>query len=135
MVFFIPLLVLYLTSDKRQEIFPASLEIFIREYVFEGVFSRFVEVVHVELANEGMDVTMPEERGQYFLLESLNIPDGEFLTRRKPLDNVLKGRILNKRRVTSRISYVFLMKRATQCSIISDFIDFLLLRFYYLNYW
>ena len=74
------------------------------EDVLGGIFPGFVEAVHVELANEGVDVAMPEERGQNFLLEGLDVPDGEFLLRGEPVDDVLKGRVLGEGRVTYRIS-------------------------------
>ena len=88
-----------------------------------------MEAIHIELTNERMNIPMSEESGKYFLLKSLNVLDGKFLTGRQPLNNMFKVRLLNEMEVTSRISYVFLMKRATECSILSDFIDFLFFRF------
>ena len=104
MILFTPLLILDLPPDKGQEILPVLPEVLVGEYVLGGIFAGFMEAVHVELPNEGVNIAMPEERGQYFLFEGLDVPDRELLARGQPLYNVLEGRLLNGRRVTSRIS-------------------------------
>lgn len=47
-----------------------------------------MESIHIELPDKGMYVPVPEESGQYFPLKTINIPDGKFLSRWQPLNNV-----------------------------------------------
>jgi hypothetical protein len=56
------------------------LKVFIAENVFGEILSGFVETVHVELSDEGVDVAVSEVKGQNLLLEELYILDGELFS-------------------------------------------------------
>ena len=47
------------------------------ENVLVLLVSDFVKVIHVELADEGGEVAVPEVDGEDFLLEAVDIEDGE----------------------------------------------------------
>ena len=59
------------------------------EDIFAGIFAAFVEAVHVELANEGVNVPMSEVFGQDVILEVINLFDGELSAVNHPVDDVL----------------------------------------------
>ena len=88
----------------RAEIPGVSSELAVLKDVLVLLVADLVEVVHVELADEGGEVAVPEVGGQDLLLEALNIKDGEVGALLVPGDNagVLIG--LNGKGVTSRIS-------------------------------
>jgi hypothetical protein len=58
----------------------------VAEDVFAGVFAAFVEAVHVELADEGVDVAMAEVLGEDVVLELINLLDCELASVGHPVD-------------------------------------------------
>lgn len=57
------------------------------ENIFRGFFAALVEPIHVELADETVDVSVPEVLGEDSLLELLNVFDGKLFAISRPLDN------------------------------------------------
>ena len=53
-----------------------------------------MESIHVELPDKGMYVSMSEESGQYLPLQTFNIPNGKFLSRWQPQNDVIMVRDL-----------------------------------------
>ena len=49
----------------------------VAKYIFAGIFSAFVEAVHVELANKGVDIAVSEVFGQDVILEVIYLFDGK----------------------------------------------------------
>lgn len=47
------------------------------EDIFAGVFSAFVEAVHVKLSDEGVDVAMTEVFREDMVLEVIDLFDGK----------------------------------------------------------
>ncbi len=47
------------------------------ENVFILLIANFVEVIHVELANKGREITMPKVNRKNLLLKPVHIQDGE----------------------------------------------------------
>ena len=84
------------------------LEAFFEHEVFEGVFvvflSCFVEVVHVELSDEGSVVAVPEVDGQDVFRELFDFFDDEAFSAFGPADGVAELVVLNISWGTSRIS-------------------------------
>jgi len=44
----------------------------VAEYIFGGIFATLMETVHIELADEGVDVPVPEVLGKDVFLELLD---------------------------------------------------------------
>ena len=59
------------------------------ENILAGVFATFVEAVHVELPDEGVDVTVPEVFGKDMVLEVVDLFDGELASVGHPVDDSL----------------------------------------------
>ena len=64
-------------------------EAWMAEDVFGGVFAALVEAVHVELANETVDVAVSEVLGEDVVLELLDFFDGELTPVAHPVDDSL----------------------------------------------
>ena len=47
------------------------------EYVLILLIAYFVEIVHVELPDEGAEISVPEVDRQNLLLETVHVQDGE----------------------------------------------------------
>jgi len=61
----------------------------VAEDVLGGVFATLVEAVHVELADEGVDVPVAEVLGEDVLLELLDLLDRELTPIGHPMDDRL----------------------------------------------
>jgi len=59
------------------------------EDVFAGVFSGFVEAVHVKLSDEAVNIPMSEVFGQDLILKVINFFDGKLTTVGHPVDDSL----------------------------------------------
>ena len=62
-----------------------------------------VEIIHVELPDEGREVAMPKVDGKDLLLEAVNVEDGEVGSLLVPGDNLQEAIVLNPKKCTSRI--------------------------------
>ena len=124
LVILVSFLVLQLASHRLKKVFSSLLEVGVAKYILGGVFAGFVEAVHVELPDEGVNVPVPKKTGQNLSLKGIGIPNRELFSWRKPVYDMMELRILSGLRLTSRISYVFLMKRATLESALSVCIIF-----------
>ena len=67
----------------------SSQEEGVAEDVFAGVLAALVEAVHVELADEGVDVAVPEVLGQDVVLEVIDLLDGKLASVGHPVDDRL----------------------------------------------
>ena len=81
-----------------------------------------MEVIHVELSDEGMNVAMSEVGRQNLLFECIHISNCKFLPRGEPANDSIIVFILPLIMLTYSISYVFLMKRATVYSMVPKFL-------------
>lgn len=59
------------------------------EYIFTGILTRFMESVHVELANEAIDVPMPKKFGKDMVLKLIDLLDGKLTAVGHPVNNRL----------------------------------------------
>lgn len=59
------------------------------EYIFTGIFSAFMESIHIELSNEGVDISVSEIFGEDVILEVIDLFDGKLTTIRHPMDDGL----------------------------------------------
>ena len=59
------------------------------EDVFAWVFATLMEAVHVELPNEGVDISVPEEFWEDVVLELIDLFDGELTPVAHPVDDGL----------------------------------------------
>jgi hypothetical protein len=75
--------------DEVEELRLSPLEEGMAEDVFGGVFSAFVEAVHVELSDEGVDVAVPEVFGEDVILEVIDLFDGELSSVIHPMNDRL----------------------------------------------
>ena len=80
------------------------------ENVLVLLISNLVEIIHVELSDEGGEITMPEVDGQDFFLKAINIKDGKVCSFFIPDDDHLVAVVLNRIEITYRISKVLEMK-------------------------
>ena len=79
-------LVLDFAADQVQDLGLSAEEEGMTEDVLAGVFAAFVEAVHVELADEGVDVAVAEVLGQDVVLEVIDLLDGELASVAHPVD-------------------------------------------------
>ncbi len=75
--------------NKVQDLWLPAEEEGMAEDVFAGVFSTFVKAVHVELANERVDVAVSEVFGEDMILEVVDLLDGELASVSHPVDDGL----------------------------------------------
>ena len=75
--------------DEMEEVSMSPDEEGVAEDVFAGIFAAFVEAVHVELADEGVDVAMAEVLGEDVVLEVIDFFDGELTSVIHPVDDRL----------------------------------------------
>ena len=94
-VFFTSVLVFQLSFNQLKKVFSSFLKIWMAKDVSRRVFSRFVEIIHVELSNERMDIAMPEVIWQNIILESIRISDSKFFAGSKPVNDLMILRILD----------------------------------------
>ena len=87
--FFLVVLVFDFAFDEVEQLRMSPLEEGMAEDVLGGVFSAFVEAVHVELADEGVDVAVSEVFGEDVILEVINFFDGELAAVGHPVDDGL----------------------------------------------
>lgn len=59
------------------------------EYIFGWIFATLMEAVHVELADEGVDVSVSEVAREDLVLELVDLSDGEFTAVGQPVDDGL----------------------------------------------
>lgn len=59
------------------------------ENILAGVFARFMEAIHVELANETVDVAMPEMFRENLILKLIDLFDGKLSAIGHPMNNRL----------------------------------------------
>ena len=67
----------------------SSLEEGMTEYIFGGVFPAFMEAIHIELSDEGVDIAVPEVFGEDVILEVIDLFDGELASIIHPMDDRL----------------------------------------------
>lgn len=72
----------------------AAFEADMGEALFVRVVPRLVEVVHVELADEGGEVVVLEVKGEYPVGELVRLPHDEALAVRAPADHGVQRRVL-----------------------------------------
>ena len=87
-VFFTSVLVFQLSFNQLKKVFSSFLKIWMAKDVSRRVFSRFVEIIHVELSDEGGKVPVPEVDRQDLFLETVNIKDSEVCSLFIPDDNL-----------------------------------------------
>lgn len=93
-----------------EEVPGVSAELPVFEDVLVKLVADLVEVIHVELPDEGGEVLVPEVGGQDFLLEAFNVEDGEIGAFFVPADDVGVGLVLSGAADTSRIWKALEMK-------------------------
>ena len=64
-------------------------EVWMTEDIFTGIFTAFVEAVHVELSYERVDISVPEVFGEDVVLEVIDLFDGELPPVGHPVDDRL----------------------------------------------
>lgn len=80
------------------------------ENIFIVVITNFVKIIHVQLPDEGTEISVSEMYWQDFLFESLDIDDDKIRSVLVPSDYVFVLVVLNRKEITSRIWYVFEIK-------------------------
>lgn len=80
-----------------------AAELLVFEDILIGLVADLVEVVHVELPDEGGKVAMAEVGRQDHLLKLVSIVDNECDSVRVPANDILVFAILNRNIRTSRI--------------------------------
>jgi hypothetical protein len=87
-----------------------SAELAVLENVLILFVAYFVEIIHVELADEGGEVAVSEVHRQDLLLEPLHLQNREVRALLVPDHDIGVGIVLNGVSSTSRISKVLAMK-------------------------
>lgn len=75
--------------DEVEDLWLSSEEVGMAEYVFAGVFAALVKTVHIELAYEGVNVSVAEVLGEDMILEVIDLFDGELTPVGHPVDDGL----------------------------------------------
>jgi hypothetical protein len=88
-LFFLLFVVFYFPPDEVEDLWLSAQEEGVAEDVFAGVFAALMEAVHVELADEGVDVAVPEVFGEDVVLEVIDLLDGKLAPVRHPVDDRL----------------------------------------------
>jgi hypothetical protein len=60
-----------------KEVLGVAAELAVFKNVLVLLVADFVEIIHVELADEGGEISVAEVNGEDFLLEAVHIEDGE----------------------------------------------------------
>ncbi len=82
------------------------------EDALAAVLAGLVKAIHVELANETVDLAVPEVLGQDSLLELDDVFDDEVLARGAPVDDLPVLLILPQNTLTFKMSKVLLINPA-----------------------
>jgi hypothetical protein len=83
------LIILDFAFNKGEDVSLPFEEVWMAEDIFAGILTTLVEAVHVELANEGVDVAMSEIFGEDLILELIDVSDGELAAVTHPVDDGL----------------------------------------------
>ena len=62
-------------------------EVWMTEDIFTGIFTAFVEAVHVELSYKRVDISMSEVFWENVILEVIDLFDGELASVGHPVDD------------------------------------------------
>jgi hypothetical protein len=82
-------LVFDFSPDEMEDIGLPPEKVRVAKNVFAGVFAAFVEAVHIELPDEGVDVPVPEVLGEDMVLELVDLFDGKLASVGHPVDDGL----------------------------------------------
>lgn len=78
-----------LAFDEVEDLRLSTEEEGMAEDVFAGVLATLVKAVHVELSNEGVDVSVPKVFGEDMILKVVDLLDGKLASVGHPVDDRL----------------------------------------------
>lgn len=73
--------------DKMKDLWLSAEEEGMAEDIFAGIFAAFMEAIHIELANEGVDIAVAEVFGEDMILEVIDLFDGKLASVGHPVDD------------------------------------------------